>query len=225
MKVAAIVPAYNEADRLSSVLDALDAASLVNETIVVNDGSTDNTYDVAGLYPAVRRLDLPRNLGKGGAMYVGALSTDADILLFLDADLRGIIGQQIDSIIRPVKDNELEMCIGVFRGGRKLTDWAQIIAPYISGQRAMRRQVFLDIPGIDSVRSGVEVAMTKYFRMNRLKIGTVTLTGCTHVMKEEKMGWVRGFAARLRMYYEIGKIGLDGHRFKSKEEIVRNEKY
>jgi hypothetical protein len=55
----------------------------------------------------------------------------------------------------------------------------------------------------------VEVAMTKNFRTNGLSIDTVILTGCTHMMKEEKMGYMRGFAARLRMYYDIGKITLD----------------
>ena len=216
MKVAAIVPAYNEADRLDSVLDALQQASLVNQTIVVNDGSTDDTYAVACRRQGVYALNLPQNLGKGGAMHAGASSTDADVIVFLDADLVGLTGEQVDSIIRPVIDRRLDMCIGVFRGGRKLTDLAQIVTPYISGQRAMLRQMFLEVPGIQAVRSGVEVAMTRYFRANGLKIGTITLVGCSHVMKEEKMGCARGFGARLRMYYEIGKILLDGRYFIAK---------
>lgn len=209
MKVAAIVPAYNEAKRLSRVLEAIRQASLVDETVVVNDGSTDETYAVASQCEWVRPLNLSRNLGKGGAMRAGARSTDADIILFLDADLTGITGEQIDSIIRPVTNREMDMCIGVFRGGRRITDIAQVIAPYISGQRVLPRQIFLDIPGLETVRSGVEVAITEYFRASGLKMGTVILTGCTHAMKEEKMGYLRGSAARVRMYYEIVKIVLE----------------
>lgn len=216
MKVAAIVPAYNEAARLGSVLEAIQHASLVDETIVVSDGSTDDTYVVACGSPGVRALNLPRNVGKGGAMYAGASSTDADVLVFLDADLVGIKGEQIDSIVRPVLQQQMDMCVGVFRGGRRITDLAQLIAPYISGQRALPRRLFLEIPGTQAVRSGVEVTMTKYVRASGLRIGTVILLGCTHVMKEEKLGCVRGLGARIRMYYEIGKITLDGRRIVSK---------
>lgn len=216
------MPAYNEADRLMCVLDAIHQALLVDETVVVNDGSTDDTAGVAGRCSWVRLLNLDRNCGKGGAMRAGACSTDADVLLFLDADLTGITGEQIDFLVRPVVDQQVDMCIGVFRGGRQITDLAQVIAPYISGQRVLPRDVFLEIPGIEVVRSGVEVAITKYFRANDLKMGTVTLIGCTHAMKEEKMGYLRGFAARLRMYYDIGKITLDArHPMPRKARIVR----
>lgn len=222
MKVSAIVPAYNEGNRLRPVLEALGQAVLVDEIIVVNDGSADNTASAANSVPGVRVLDLKKNVGKGGAMRAGACGTDADIILFLDADLIGMSGEKIDSIVRPVLDRKMDMCIGVFRGGRKVTDLAQIITPYISGQRAMRRDCFMDMPDIQMVRSGIEVAITKFFRTNGLSFGTVTITGCTHVMKEEKLGWFRGFAARMRMYYDIFKIMLDGRRFvvKLREKIA-----
>lgn len=220
MKVAAVVPAYNEAERLGYVLDALGQATLVDEIVVVNDGSADDTYNVASSYPGVHAVNLTKNVGKGGAMYAGATSTDADIVVFLDADLLGITGKQIDCIVKPVKEGKVDMCIGIFRGGRKVTDIAQVIAPYISGQRALRRQLFVDIPDIHTVRSGVEVAITKYFRTKGFTIGTVTLTGCTHMMKEEKMGYLRGFAARLRMYYDIGKITLDTSNFHISRDVL-----
>jgi hypothetical protein len=145
-------------------------------------------------------------------MYAGVSGTDADIILFLDADLIGISGEQIDSIIRPVAEEQVDMCIGVFRGGRGITDIAQFVTPYISGQRALPRSLFLDIPCVDTVRSGVEVTMTKYFRTNGLTIETVPLVGCTHPMKEEKIGYLRGFVARMRMYNEIARITLGAGR-------------
>lgn len=221
LKVAAVVPAYNEGERLGPVLEAIQQAKLVDEIVVVNDGSTDDTGSVAAGYPGVRALNLPTNKGKGGAMYAGASSTDAEIILFLDADLIGISGDQIDSIVKPVFDGETDMCIGVFRGGRKVTDIAQVITPYISGQRALKRDAFLDIEGIGEVRSGVEVAITKHFRAHNLAVDTVILEGCTHPMKEEKIGYVKGFAARLKMYYEIGKISFDVNTDGESKKVVQ----
>ena len=214
MKVAAIVPAYNERDRIGVVLDAIRNARSVDEILVVSDGSTDGTYEMAASQQDVRAIELNPNRGKGGAMRAGAESTDADVVVFLDADLIGMRGEQVDAIVHPVAQKQADMSIGVFRDGRGITDAAQFLAPYISGQRAMQRETFLGIPRIDEMRSGVETAITKYFCARRLRVERVRLTGCTHTMKEEKLGFFRGFPARMRMYYDIGKIMLDGRRFK-----------
>jgi glycosyltransferase involved in cell wall biosynthesis len=224
LKVAAIVPAYNEADRLGAVLEAIGNAALVDEIVVVNDGSDDNTSEVAKSHDLVRLVELTENRGKGGAMHAGASNTDAEVILFLDADLIGITGEAIDSIVRPVVDQEMDVCIGLFSGGRKVTDIAQVVAPYISGQRALPRHVFLDIPEIDTCRSGVEVAMSKYFRANGIKMGTVTIYGCTHVMKEEKLGFWRGTLARTKMYLDIIRITILGHRVSRPRRVFRGLK-
>jgi len=215
MKTAAILPAYNERERISVVLDAIKAAELVDEIVVVSDGSTDGTYELVAADPAIRAVKLETNQGKGAAMRAGAESTDADVILFMDADLIGMDGGKVDAIVRPVAEDRVDMAIGVFKHGRGATDLAQFLTPYISGQRAMRREVFLRIPRIDGVRSGVETAVTRYFRSHGLRVERVVLTGCTHHMKEEKLGFVCGFAARMRMYADIGKIILDGRRFKT----------
>ncbi len=212
-RTSVIVPAYNERERIPAVLEAIKQAKLVDEIVVVSDGSTDGTYELVCEDPDVRAVRLDTNLGKGAAMYVGAQNTDNEVLLFLDADLIGLDGEKVDALIEPVAEDRTDMAIGIFKGGRGPTDLAQLLAPYISGQRALRREVFLSIPGIDTVRSGVETAITRYFRAHGLRIERVPLVGCTHYMKEEKLGVVRGFAARLRMYAEIGKIMLDGRRF------------
>jgi len=209
MKVAAIVPAHNERERISAVLDAIKSAETIDEILVVSDGSTDGTYEFVSADPEIKAIKLERNHGKGGAMRAGALGTDADVILFLDADLIGMDGGKVDAIVRPVIEKRADMAIGVFKGGRGATDLAQFLTPYISGQRAMSREVFLGIPLVDRVRSGAETAITRYCRAHKLRVERVTLVGCTHCMKEEKLGFVRGAAARMRMYYDIGKIILD----------------
>lgn len=213
MKVAAIVPAYNEKERISTVLDAIKSARAVDEIVVVSDGSTDGTYELVSADPGVKAIHLEKNRGKGGAMRAGALATDADVILFLDADLTGMTGEKVDAIVRPLAEARADMAVGIFKAGRGVTDLAQFLTPYISGQRAMRREVFLNIPKLDGVRSGVETAITKYFRARKLRVERVTLAGCTHCMKEEKLGLTKGFAARMKMYIDIGKILLDGREF------------
>lgn len=217
MKVAAIVPAYNEATRIERVLGVLTQCPALHEIIVVNDGSLDDTATVALQFaqrqktpdaPAVRVINLPVNRGKGGAMFAGATATDADVIIFFDADLIGLKPEHVERILKPVLEGEVAMSIGVFRGGRLSTDMAQILVPYISGQRALLRDLFTEIPGIERTRSGVEIALTLHFRRNRYPVAMVTVEGVTHTMKEEKLGWARGVWARAKMYAEIGKAFL-----------------
>lgn len=201
-RVTAIIPAYNEALRLPAVLAAVQAATLIDEIVVVDDGSTDETYAVAQA-AGVRAIRLPENRGKGSALRSGAVAATGDLLLFLDADLRGLTPAQVDSLVRPVRDHQADMSIGVFTGGRTSTDLAQVITPNLSGQRCLCREFFLTAPMIDGSRSGVEIALTTHARVCKLAITVVTLHGATHAMKEEKLGPVRGALARSRMYLDI----------------------
>ena len=68
--VAAIVPAYNEADTIGDILQVLLRCPDIDELIVVNDGSSDDTADIAASL-GVRVVNLYPNRGKGGAMKAG----------------------------------------------------------------------------------------------------------------------------------------------------------
>ncbi|KOC66885.1 Dolichyl-phosphate beta-glucosyltransferase [Habropoda laboriosa] len=95
--LSVIVPAYNEEQRLPTMLDeCLEYLEnrLKNgctyEVIVVSDGSTDKTVDIAHNYALkhenIRVLNLVRNRGKGGAVRLGILSARGSAILFADAD-------------------------------------------------------------------------------------------------------------------------------------------
>lgn len=209
MKIAAILPAYNEAARVASVARVVVRCPSIDEVIVVNDGSTDNTADVVRAIPGVRLVNLPKNLGKGGAMTAGVAATNAKLLVFLDADLIGLRCEHVESLIEPVRTGKYQMAVGRFRGGRKLTDWAQRLTPNISGQRAIRRDVFVQIPDLVTARYGVEMAITRYCHRWRVPSLTVWITGVTHPMKEEKLGFLRGLLSRAKMYFQILDTLLD----------------
>ncbi|MDQ2800928.1 MAG: glycosyltransferase family 2 protein [Armatimonadota bacterium] len=214
MKVAAIIPAYNEEARIAAVLQTLARSSAIDEIIVVNDGSADATASVAGAVPGVQVITLPRNKGKGGAMREGATRTEADVLLFFDADLIGLTPEHVSDLLAPVCAGEATMAMGIFRGGRLWTDMAQFFAPAITGQRAILREVFLHIPDLEAVGYGIELAINDYVHSQGLIRRDITLRGVTHPMKEEKLGWARGAASRSRMYWQMLQFQLSrrGHK-------------
>src|SRR6185295_15388902 len=85
--VTAIVAAYNEAIRIPECLRSLQSQSYAPiEIIVVDDGSTDGTADVARTFPAVEVLQ-QAHVGKARAVNLAANAARGEILLFLDADM------------------------------------------------------------------------------------------------------------------------------------------
>ena len=207
MTVCAVVPAYNEARRIAPVLDALIAAPSVDRVLVVDDGSTDDTAAVAAAHPAAGgKLSVlrQRNGGKGAAMRRGGDEAEgSDILLFLDADLTGLKVEHIENLLAPVLSGEAPMALGVFRGGNFWTTLAQILAPNISGQRAIRRDLFLSIPCVSEARYGVELAITDFVMGQGLPFAQVVLKDVSHPPKESKLGVLRGFAGRVTMYRQM----------------------
>lgn len=96
-----VIPAYNEGRRLAptleEVLSYVSQQHWMTEIIVVNDGSRDNTAEVAHEYarrnPIIRVVENPGNRGKGYSVRNGMLNARGDILLFSDADLSSPISE------------------------------------------------------------------------------------------------------------------------------------
>ena len=222
MTVAAIIPAYNEEHRIAAVLSIVSAAA-IQAIIVVNDGSTDGTAAAAAKVPGVEVLTLPENRGKGGAMRAGALHANSDILLFFDADLTGLKPRHVADLLAPILSGDAAMTMGIFRGGRLWTDMAQFFAPAITGQRAIRRDVFLQIPNLETVGYGIELAINDYVHQQGLVRRDVTLRGVSHPMKEEKLGWSKGAASRLRMYRQMLKFHLSARKSARNKKKPKND--
>jgi len=221
MKVSAIVPAYNEAERIGAVLQALVAAERVDEIIVVDDGSTDGTAEVAKGF-GVKVLSLPENMGKAAALDHGVKLARNDVFLFLDADLVGLRPEHVDRMIETYERKGLYMVIGVFKEGRLNTDISQVIAPYLSGQRVLNRDIWERVRKTEKLDFGVEMALTKLALKEGWEEERVELDGVTHVMKEEKRGFPQGLVDRLKMYGDIlrsafTKVEADGSRTGAEE--------
>lgn len=214
MKVTAVIPAYNEAATIGAVIEVLRQVPLIEEIIVVSDGSEDGTAAVAREHGATV-IELEQNRGKGAAMAQGAQQAQGDILLFLDADLEGLTPAHVESLLEPVMQGEAEMTVGVFHRGRSLTDWAQIIAPHLSGQRAILKSLFLSA-GTEASRFEVEVMLSATAREKGWRVKKVPLSNMTHIMKEEKRGFTRGMVARLGMYKDIAGFFWRSNRKKRK---------
>lgn len=207
-RVVCLIPAYNEGKRLSSVIEVVKSSSLVDEIIVIDDGSEDDTFLVAKSHD-VTVLRLNHNCGKTYAIFYGVENSQSDIVLMLDADLINLKASDIDSLLLPVLNDEADMTIGIFSQGRFATDLAQKISPFLSGQRAAKRWIFERIiesnKDINTLGYAIEIILTEYVKRLGLRVLNVELSSVSHVMKEEKLGLIKGTKHRMRMYKEIIK--------------------
>jgi glycosyltransferase involved in cell wall biosynthesis len=180
--VLALVAARDEAERVGATVRALRDLPAVAEVLVVSDGSTDATAARA-LEAGAHCLDLPRNLGKGGALNAGLaalmgrvaerLSPEPAALLLADADLAETAAR-LDRLLDPVLAGEADLAIadlpaqhgaggfgvamGLARRGIARATGRRMAEP-LSGQRAVRWEALPALlpfaPGF-----GIEVAMT-----------------------------------------------------------------
>ena len=209
IRVAAIIPAYNEEATLGEVLQAVTTSSFLSEIIVVNDGSTDATSAVAHALPMVKVIDFPTNCGKGQALMAGVQASTAKVLLFLDADLTGLTSAHVEALLTPVMLHGQSMTLGIIDRGDAVTQftlWTQknnMPWPMLTGQRALLRGWYEKIPPAQITEYGVEVVLNEYCRSNNLPVQLVPLAGLYHVTKEKKMGITKGFIARIFMLANV----------------------
>lgn len=155
--VTVILPAYNEADVIGEVLSKLVPLAVEHgwEVIVVDDGSSDGTGEIAGNYN-VKVISHPQNRGYGTSLSTGIRATNADIVVFIDSD-----GQHncndVPRLLEHIKDYDMVAGIRTKdshvvlhrRAGKKIVEWfanylaRQKIPDVNSGFRAFKRKVLL----------------------------------------------------------------------------------
>jgi glycosyltransferase involved in cell wall biosynthesis len=84
-QISVIIPAYNEEQAISNVIDELSKLSIVDEIIVVNDGSTDSTRQKA-FEGGAKVISHEENSGYGASLKTGMINAKNDIIAFFDAD-------------------------------------------------------------------------------------------------------------------------------------------
>ncbi|MBU7013711.1 MAG: glycosyltransferase family 2 protein [Theionarchaea archaeon] len=172
MNISLIIPAYNEAEHLPRILAAIPP--LVGEVIVVDDGSSDQTADIARTNSAIV-VQHHENQGKGMAMVSGITAASGDVVVFMDADMQHH-PEDIERLVAFIEDGSADLVIGVRTLGsrsdmppqRRLTNFLGNLLVFLrirkwisdtqSGFRAIKKD-FLDKMVFKSKRYEIEIEM------------------------------------------------------------------
>ncbi|MCW3490250.1 glycosyltransferase family 2 protein [Dethiobacter alkaliphilus] len=214
MQVTAIIPAFNEADRIAETIGALKSIEQIGQIVVVDDASEDNTAECAHGAGADIVLRLKQNGGKGNALAQGVQVAQGEVLCFVDADLGGS-AKEFGKLMGPVLADEADMVVAQFPcslrpGGvglvKKLASFGinrlsgyRPAAP-LSGQRVLKRAVWEQAKyGLDGF--GVEVGLTVQCVQNGFRVKEVPV-----VMTHRETGRdLQGFKHRGRQFIQVSR--------------------
>lgn len=170
-RVAVVLPALDEAETVGDIVAAIRLGlgdSLVDGVIVVDSGSHDGTAEIASASGA--RVVRSQRPGKGAAMWHGVAATDADIVVFVDADLHSFSPQFVTALLGPLlTDDAVQFVKAAYdrpaldpsaagSGGGRVTElmarpliaafWPSlgVVLQPLAGEYAARRELLASLP-------------------------------------------------------------------------------
>ncbi|AST59123.1 glycosyl transferase [Thermoanaerobacterium thermosaccharolyticum] len=214
MSVSVLIPAFNESNRIVDTIRGMENIKEIDEIIVVNDGSTDDTADKAKKAGA-KLVNIKNNSGKGKALKEGLKYVKNDVVAFIDADV-GLTSREVIKLIEPVINGEADVTVARFpkvnvKSGfgfvKKLAKYGvKLLTGYdfdstLSGQRVFKKEVLDKIKKFYS-GYGIEVGMTIDILNMGYKIKEIDVD-MTHSVTLRDL---KGFIHRGRQFIDILKV-------------------
>lgn len=216
-KVIIVVPAYNEEKNIENTINGLKNIKIIDDIVVVNDGSQDNTRKILETLD-VNVINLNKNHGKGYAMKKAIEEIHCDIIGFVDGDV-GSTSIEIEKLIKPVIMDEVDFTIAMFpkasdnvniKGGfgfvKNLAKkgvyfyTGKLMDTSLSGQRVYKKNVVDSMKYIPT-HYGIEIAMTIQAIRNGYSFREVPVN-MTHRYTDRS---IRGFKHRGKQFLDILK--------------------
>jgi glycosyltransferase involved in cell wall biosynthesis len=217
VRISFLVPAYNEAPTIAAVLEAVDALRLDAQIVVVDDGSTDGTAEIAERWAAGRDdfvLLRQPNRGKGAAIRAAIPHADGDVIVIQDADMEydpADVPALVDPIMRGAADVVFGSRLSGGRPQRAYMFWHLVgnrllslltnalfnttLSDMETGYKAFRSDVLrsLDLRQNDF---SIEPEITAKVCMRRLRIYQLPISYYGRTYDEgKKITWRDGFKA------------------------------
>ncbi|MCK4661647.1 MAG: glycosyltransferase family 2 protein [Bacteroidales bacterium] len=226
-KVSAVICVYNEGKTIENVIISVSKSEIVNEVIVVNDGSTDSTEKIIQKIKEVieiKNIYLKENKGKGYAMAIGVENAENEIIVFIDADQTTTVNGYIKQIVNPLLNQESDMVLGY----STVNILSKDINPLkiLTGERGLyKKDIFPILDKIKESRFGVETLLYFYFISIGKSIKFIQLVGLKHNNKYKKESITKATTSYINEGWEIAYTVIKNYdlMLKTVEKLVRKK--
>ena len=207
-KYSCIITAFNENPRILNVLKVAIKIKNVDEVIVVDDGSIDNTASVVkSNFPQVKLIVHETNKGKVEAVRTGVNASKNNNLLLLDADLIGLVASETEKALDIFENDNLD-CLVMLTEADKYNKLIRKIfkgTSFVAGDRIIKKDILQNILKDTSLKNyGLEIAENKYLFKNNCKVARFQLSAID-LGKNSKYGIIKGTIGEIKMWRDIFK--------------------
>jgi glycosyltransferase involved in cell wall biosynthesis len=187
-RVSIVISVLNEENTVSDVVKTSLNCQAVDEVVVVNDGSTDNTAKMLESFlshPKYSYIEFPKNKGKSYAMVAGVEISTGEVIAFIDSDLQGFEEKHIEQLLKPLLSGEADMVIG--HPTENKFDEKFNPLQMLAGERAVYKKDILPIlEKMRTAKYGVESLINLYYKSRSKKVKYEFLWGIYHLTKLRK---------------------------------------
>jgi glycosyltransferase involved in cell wall biosynthesis len=190
-KISCIIPVFNESERVLGVLNAVVGHELVDEVIVINDGSTDNTKQVLAGVAGINFISLDKNHGKSYAVMTGLKTARNSLIMMIDSDLLGLTKEAISELANPVLENKADVAMSLRKNS--LPIYKLLGCDFFSGERVFYKSILGDLDQIQNLKGFLlESYFNKIMIAKKLRLKNVYLENVITPRKSAKAGFWQG---------------------------------
>lgn len=207
MRISCIIPAYNEAERIWNVIEAALASKYIDEIIVINDWSTDNTSEVVSRYKNIVFLDFEKNSWKANAVITWFKKATWDYFIMLDSDLLWLDAKIIDELILPVINKEADITLSLRKNsymiykffGSDIFSWERVFSRDLLNEEDYKKLLELPWFCLESYINNIIITKQK-------RIKSVYIPSLISPRKKVKYWYFKWTFMDMKMVIEIAKV-------------------